>query len=89
MRWNLISLINHSFDVLQRGGTLIIAHKNVRQYSAPVADWMCDWKFIPRDKLEFLKIVKRSLPKGSYRLRSILANEKLVYYIIITKDNND
>jgi SAM-dependent methyltransferase len=81
----LISLVKHSFNILSEGGELIIAHKNVREFFAPIPDWMCDWKFVPRSNVELSLLVKKALNGCSYKYKCIFSKKRLVYYFDIMK----
>ncbi len=76
-------LIKYSFKILQPKGTLIIAHKNVTRFSAPVADWMCDWKFIPRSIQDFKFLIRESLCKFNFTEKYEFSENKLMFYVTI------
>lgn len=78
-------LIQNSCLSLKREGKLIIAHKNIRVVSAPAPDWMCDWKFIPRDISEVKDLVKRNLRKSEFEIKHFYAKEKTIVYFVITR----
>lgn len=78
-------LLKRSFNILSQHGELLIAHKNIRSIPAPVADWMCDWKFIPRSKKDLKKLIERSLYGLRYKARIISSVNKLVFYYHIKK----
>jgi hypothetical protein len=62
-----------------------IAHKNLLLHKAPVADWMCDWKFIARSAQDLENIVKESIKAKGFNLEYAEDEDKLMFYFIITK----
>ena len=81
----LSSLIKFCYILLNKNGRLIIAHKNVTEYSALAPDWMCDWHFIPREKEELHNIIITNLPKEMYKSNISFDKNKLMFYAIIDK----
>ncbi len=82
------SLMRYSFNSLCVGGCLIIAHKNIKIYPALVADWMCDWKFLPRSVNDLKQLIMKSLEKEKSRVKVKLEMKKneRVFFFTITKE---
>ncbi len=75
-------MIKNSLKLLKPQGVLLLAHKNSRKVYAAVADWMCDWRFIPRTKEEVRKLIcKNVLDKK--QIKFYQGNNSLVFYYII------
>lgn len=56
----LRNLISFCFSLLESGGKLIIAHKDVNKYKPLPSDWWCDWTFYPRDESYLLNLITKS-----------------------------
>jgi extracellular factor (EF) 3-hydroxypalmitic acid methyl ester biosynthesis protein len=56
----LKSLIVFMYSLLKPGGSLIIAHKDSKNFSPLAADWWCDWTFHLRNEPETINLVKTS-----------------------------
>lgn len=78
-------LIRFLYERLRKGGVLFLAHKNITEYPELVADWFCDWKFIPRSKNEFNDIVKSNLSPKDYSAEYSWSKSKLLFYAVIKK----
>lgn len=53
----LKKLVNVLFQLLHQGGKLILTHKNrEKTFPSLPPDWFCDWKFVPRNKEETIKL---------------------------------
>lgn len=45
------------YHLLEPGGKLVLTHKNRDKTFPPIVpDWFCDWRFVPRNKEEILKL---------------------------------
>jgi hypothetical protein len=46
------------YGLLEKGGKLILTHKNrEKTFPSIPPDWFCDWKFVPRNKDEVVKLL--------------------------------
>ena len=53
----LKKLILALYNLLPKGGQLVLTHKNKEKTFPPIPpDWFCDWKFVPRNKKETIKL---------------------------------
>ena len=53
----LKKLISALFALLQKGGWLVLTHKNKEKTFPPLPpDWFCNWKFVPRSRDEVIKL---------------------------------
>jgi SAM-dependent methyltransferase len=53
----LKKLIAALYQLLEKGGQLILTHKNSEKTFPPLPpDWFCDWKFVPRNKEETVNL---------------------------------
>lgn len=78
-------LVSFLYGLLRPGGTLVLAHKDSRNFSPLAADWWCDWTFHLRDEAETMALVENSGIRG-YRLKTIRESEtNIIFFIIIEK----
>ncbi len=65
-------LLKFCFTLLAPKGQLIVTHKDRdRDPHAPIPpDWFCDWKFVTRNEEHLVNLVKDSMPKGDFRVRT-------------------
>jgi len=81
----LKKLIYALFQLLQNDGKLILTHKNKDKTFPPVPpDWACDWKFVPRNKEEMIKLFYScDIPIFSLSVDS--DDFEYIYYFTLTK----
>ena len=73
------------FRLLKTGGSLIVTHKNrEKTYPSLPPDWFCDWKFVPRNKDETIKLFHDSGLSG-FSLSTQSDDFGYIYYFEITK----
>ncbi len=78
-------LVAFMYGLLRPGGTLIIAHKDSKNFNPLAADWWCDWTFHLRDEAETVGLVKDSGIKD-YGMTVIRETEtKIIFFITIEK----
>lgn len=77
----------HGLQHLDNKGNFLIAHKNTRRYLAPAPDWICDWKFIPRDEKDIRSLTNKFLKKDSYSISFLYGKNKLVFYFSLKKNS--
>lgn len=82
----LENLVRFSFGILSNNGVAAIAHKDID--ADPVTpiyfDWFCDWKFVPRNQDQLIKIVKNSGIKN-YSLSVEREKSGTIFFVKITK----
>ena len=81
----LKKLIQVSYELLENNGKLILTHKNRDKTFPPVPpDWACDWKFVPRNKEEMVKLFYNcGISKFSFAVDS--DDFGYIYYFTLTK----
>ena len=78
-------LICALYKLLPKSGKLILTHKNREKTFPPIPpDWFCDWKFVPRNKDEVLKLFYDSGISG-FTLVSDSDDFGYIHYFTITK----
>lgn len=81
----LKKLVSFMYTLLRPGGTLVIAHKDSKNFNPLAADWWCDWTFHLRDEVETVSLVKNSGIEG-YRLNVIRETEtNIIFFMMIEK----
>lgn len=81
----LKKLIQAWYQLLLPGGKLILTHKNREKTFPPLPpDWFCDWKFVPRNREEAIKLFYDcGMPGFSLSWES--DEFGYIYYFTITK----
>jgi len=83
----LKKLVSFMYGLLRPVGTLILAHKDSKNFNPLAADWWCDWTFHLRDEGETVSLVKDSGIEG-YRLSVIRETEtNIIFFILLEKTN--
>lgn len=73
------------FYLLEEGGKLILTHINKEKTFAPILpDWCCDWRFIPRNKEEVIRLFY-TCGISRFLFFSESDNFGYIYYFTITK----
>jgi extracellular factor (EF) 3-hydroxypalmitic acid methyl ester biosynthesis protein len=81
----LKKLVSFMYGLLRPGGTLIMAHKDSKNFNPLAADWWCDWTFHLRDEAETVSLVEDSGIEG-YRLNVIRETEtNIIFFILLDK----
>jgi extracellular factor (EF) 3-hydroxypalmitic acid methyl ester biosynthesis protein len=81
----LKKLVSFMYGLLRPGGTLVIAHKDSKNFSPLAADWWCDWTFHLRDEDETVGLVRDS-GIADYTLNVIReAETNIIFFIMIEK----
>lgn len=81
----LKKLIYALYQLLKKDGRLILTHKNREKTFPPIPpDWFCDWKFVPRNKEEIIKLFYNCGISG-FTLASDSDDFGYVYFITLTK----
>ena len=78
-------LIQALYQILQKGGRLVLTHKNREKTFPPILpDWFCDWKFVSRNKDEVVNLFYNCGISGfSFSLES--EDFGYIYYFTVTK----
>lgn len=80
-------LFKFSFELLDSGGKIIVAHKNTKRFSSPISDWGADWKFIPRNRGDVIKLIKKYLNlHTNYKINFLKSNSNFLFYVCIIKN---
>jgi len=84
----LKKLIRVLYQLLREGGEIILTHKNKDKTFPPIIpDWLCDWKFVPRNKEEVVKLFYNcGLSKFLLSMES--DDFSYIYFFTITKRQN-
>jgi SAM-dependent methyltransferase len=78
-------LIRSLYQLLREGGKLILTHKNRDKTFPPIhPDWLCDWKFVPRNKDEVVRLFYTCGISG-FSTSWESDNFGYVFYYILTK----
>lgn len=81
----LKKLIYALYELLEKDGQLILTHKNREKTFPPLPpDWFCDWKFVPRNKEEVVKLFYDCGFSG-FILTSESDDFEHIFYFTITK----
>lgn len=81
----LSKLIYALYQLLPKGGKLILTHKNKEKTFPPVPpDWFCDWKFVPRNKNEVIELF-HNCGLSDFSLEMDVDDFEYIYYFTITK----
>jgi hypothetical protein len=81
----LEEMVKFCFELLNKNGTLVIAHKNVKIHKSIGSDWACDWNFYPRNENDIKKIITKSLSKEKFKIKIIRDLTKHVFFVRIVK----
>lgn len=76
-------IIKHSFEILEKEGELVIAHKNVREFISSISDWGADWKFIPRTSEEFLKLIETYLSEVEFNVKVFFESKRRLFFVTL------
>jgi SAM-dependent methyltransferase len=81
----LQNLVATLYQLLKRGGKLILTHKNKDKTFPPLTpDWFCNWKCVPRNRDEVFRLLYDChLHQGLISVKS--DNFGYIYYFIIEK----
>jgi len=81
----LKKLIAILYQLLKNNGKLILTHKNREKTFPPIPpDWFCDWKFVPRNKEEVIKLIYTSgISEFSFSVES--DDFEYIYYFTLTR----
>ncbi|MCX7661196.1 MAG: PilZ domain-containing protein, partial [Candidatus Omnitrophica bacterium] len=74
------------YQLLEKEGKLILTHKNKEKTFPPLPpDWFCDWKFVPRNKEEVMRLFYNC---GIARSSILIDPDEFdyIYYFTVTKD---
>lgn len=81
----LKKLICVLYQLLKKEGRLILTHKNKEKtFPSLPPDWFCDWKFVPRNKEEVIKLVY-TCGISEFSLSSESDDFEYIYYFTIIK----
>ncbi len=81
----LKKLIFVLFNLLGKNGKLILTHKNREKTFPPLPpDWFCDWKFVPRNKDEVVRLL-HSCGISGFQLHSDTFDFGYIYFFSIFK----
>ena len=81
----LSKLIYALYQLLPKGGKLILTHKNKEKTFPPIPpDWFCDWKFVPRNRNEVVKLF-HDCGLSDFSLKMDVDDFGYIYYFTITK----
>lgn len=77
--------IKSFYGILQKGGKLILTHKNKDKTFSPLPPaWFCDWKFVPRNKEEVVKLFY-NCGIGKFSLSTEVDEFNDIFYFTIGK----
>ncbi len=57
----LKSFLRFSYGLLEKGGVLILTHKDKERYRPLPADWFCDWSFVSRSEQKVIQLVREAI----------------------------
>jgi hypothetical protein len=85
---SLGDLIRFCWQLLNSQGRLVIAHKDtdIDRLNLFPTEWLCEWKFYPRDKKKVMKIVKEAI-SGEYTYSIEWDKSRYIFFIILSKGN--
>ncbi len=84
----LKKLIYVLYRLLQKGGKLILTHKNrEKTFPAIQPDWFCDWKFVSRNKEEVVRLFYDCRISG-FSLSLESDEFEYIYYFTLTKNKH-
>lgn len=78
-------VISFSFGLLQTGGQIMIAHKNVKVKESLASDWFCDWRFLPRNQDDLRQIIADAARGLNYELKFVEEETQHIFFAVITK----
>jgi len=80
----LKSLLLFFFNLLEPGGQLIIAHKDIDKCNSAIPDWFCDWTFYPRNENDLLNLIDKA---GLRDFKVTVEREpsKVIFFVTISK----
>jgi len=81
----LKDLIRTLYQILQKDGKLILTHKNKEKvFPTLPPDWFCDWRFVPRNKEEVIKLFcAAGIPESTINSESDKFD--YIHYFSVTK----
>ncbi len=77
--------ISFTYRILKKNGTLIIAHKDSKNYNPLSADWWCNWTFNLRNEKEVVALIKNSGIDNYEISIERETNTNIILFIRITK----
>ncbi len=81
----LKKFISFTYRLLKNNGTLIIAHKDSKNYNPLSADWWCDWTFNLRNENEVVALIKDSGIENYELAIERETNTNIILFLRITK----
>lgn len=83
----LKDLINFSYGLLDKGGKIILAHKERRKdpLTPQKIDWYCNWKFIPRTEWQLIKLIGASGIENC-TIRTVREETGRIFFLMIEKN---
>ena len=79
----LKKLINFCFKLLNTGGEILLAHKDISKYKPLAPNWWCDWTFYPRNEQYLLDLISSSIQ--NYNVKVEREPLKVILYLKIQK----
>jgi len=77
--------VSFTYRILKSNGTLIIAHKDSKNYNPLSADWWCDWTFNLRNENEVISLIENSGIENYKISIERETNTNIILFIRITK----
>ncbi len=78
-------IIKFCFNLLNKNGRLIIAHKNVKVHKSIGSDWFCNWYFYPRNEKDVNKIINEYLKGYKFIIKIVEDKTRHLFFIYIAK----
>ncbi|MFC1592352.1 methyltransferase domain-containing protein [Thermodesulfobacteriota bacterium] len=81
----LKKILQDSYRMLKKGGTLVIAYKDKEKHTPLALNWYADWSFVPRNEQELVALIRDAMGADNICVSIDRQDTGIIFFAEITK----